>query len=66
MYECIFVYTDCIEYASTPGRYRVQREPSRDACGLYVVAPPDSQVEVTFEELRVDCRPAGLVEVNRW
>lgn len=60
-----FSSVDCIEYLPEPGRYHVQRAPSTEECGLFLVAPADSQVDITFEEFEVDCQPGGLVEVRR-
>ncbi|GAU88275.1 hypothetical protein RvY_01009 [Ramazzottius varieornatus] len=56
--------TECVDYKSSPGIYKVFSEiPRPKPCGLYLVAPVDQQIELTFLDFQVHCQQHGIVEI---
>ena len=46
-----------------PGIYQVRSTGKELACGVYLVADPESQIEIEFLDFKVDCKNDGIVGV---
>ncbi|XP_052241654.1 corticotropin-releasing factor-binding protein-like isoform X1 [Dreissena polymorpha] len=51
----------CTHMESFPGEYQYVSDGTSAVCGLYLIGQPDQIVQVTFEDLNVNCHTGGAV-----